>query len=126
MSKDLYQKALNELEDIICELLCELKEDYELYTRGDTNYEKHVYKLQELISKNSLLTIDECIKKWESRNYRFAFQEITNTITITDNTGNGILIDRCDNTFTLTKWLGTDLIDLLYKTLRALEESKND
>lgn len=125
MSKDLYQKALNELEDIICELLCELKEDYELYTR-DTNYEKHVYKLQELISKSSLLTLDECINKWESRNYRFAFQEITNTITITDNTGNGVLIDRCDNTFTLTKWLGTDLIDLLYKTLRALEESKNE
>ena len=123
--KDQYQNALDELENIVCELSCELKEDYELYTR-DTGYEKHVYKLQELISKNSPLTLDECIKKWESRNYRFAFQEITNTITITDNTGNGILIDKCDNTFTLTKWLGTDLIDLLYKTLKALEENKNE
>lgn len=123
--KEQYQKALNELEDIICALLCELKEDYELCTR-DIGYEKHVYKLQELINKNSLLALDECIKKWESRNYRFAFQEITNTITITDNTGNGIIIDKCDNTFTLTKWLGTDLIDLLYKTLKALGGSKSE
>ena len=123
--KEQYQNALNELENIICELSCELKEDYELYTK-DTNYEKHVYKLQELINKNSQPTLDECVNKWESRNYRFGFQEITNTITITDNTGNGIIIDKCDNTFTLTKWLGTDLTDLLYKTLRALEENKNE
>lgn len=47
-----YQKALSKLENIICELSCELKKDYELYTR-DTGYEEHIEILQELVDKET-------------------------------------------------------------------------
>ena len=47
-----YQEALSKLEAIICELSCELKEDYELYTR-DTGYEEHIETLQELVDKET-------------------------------------------------------------------------
>lgn len=45
-----YQEAVNNLENIICDLSCELKQDYELYTR-ETDYEKYIYILQELVDK---------------------------------------------------------------------------
>ena len=44
-----YRKALRELEDIICELLCDAKQENELYVR-ETGYEDHIYKLSELIT----------------------------------------------------------------------------
>lgn len=53
-----YQEALNNLEDIICELSCELKvnyQDYELYTR-ETGHEKYIYILQELVDRETPLT----------------------------------------------------------------------
>ena len=57
-----YQKALNNLEDIICELSCELKQDYELYTR-ETGYEKYIYILQELVDKTNKYDEKETAKK---------------------------------------------------------------
>lgn len=57
-----YQEALNNLEDIICELSCELKQDYELYTR-ETGYEKYINILQELVDKATPLLDKETPKK---------------------------------------------------------------
>lgn len=47
-----YQEALNNLDNIICELSCELKQDYELYTR-ETGCEKYINILQELVDKDT-------------------------------------------------------------------------
>ena len=56
--KNKYQEALSKLEDIICELSCELKEDCELYTR-DTGYEEHIEILQKLVDKETPMKVNK-------------------------------------------------------------------
>lgn len=43
------RKSVNALEDIICELLCDAKKPYELYTR-DVGYEEHINNISSFIT----------------------------------------------------------------------------
>ena len=119
-----YQEALDELKDLVHSEL-----------DGTKMLNKHlVYcnTLQELINQNKPLTLDECIKEWEERG--FVFNDYDELL-IFDSVAKDIAIEIFTNHRWIMVWdydrneiesLDFDLVFLLSKTIKALEEMKDE
>lgn len=118
-----YQEALDNLKDTTCDRINDCKK---CSLTGYCGHYQCIKTLQELIDQNKPLTLDECIKEWEEKEYIVNNNESSIFLHHEQHMVSLYISKEKKEYFIYSGYISLELNELLSKTLKSLEKMKDD